>query len=513
MRNMPQWKDKPFALICEDSNRLFLQAISPSAQSLGLVPGMALTDARAAYPELLTTPASPHNDARLLQTILRWATRYTPIVSRAGHDEILLDVTGCVHLFKSQANLLSDIVRRLQTAGFSVRPGAAPTPGAAWALSHFGKHNDRDFSSIIVDPGGKEQGASQDLRQAMAPLPVEALRLGPATCACSRQLGLKTIGSLFSVPEKSLALRLGLEALKRLRQMIGESPEPIRPARYRRAYQEQQNFSDPLIRTQDIVFVLDRLANRLCQRLENDNQGLRAATLCLERVDHTTHILGIRTSAPSCDKHALLRLFAKPLDGLDIGFGIERMRLSADRVASIKMRQSAWSRGSETDQNMDTCTQVIDSLSNRFGDAQVLAFAPTATHIPEYAIATQAAINMPPPGTVERSWVRQAFSPPLPMHPLQLLQAPQSVAETPAIHGICPPPEIIRWNNKPVAICVLAGPERIEPQWWTDNPHWGDDTRDYWWVQTVDGTLLWLFATPHGPGRNRTLWCVHGLGS
>ncbi len=504
IRHTPDLSDKPLALVTRDANRLFVVALSLAAQHLGLVPGMGLADARAACPELLSVPYQPHSNARFLKTLLRWATRYTPVVSRTGLDEILLDVTGCVHLFESQEELLRDIVTRLRRFGLSARVGAAPTPSAAWALAHYGKQTGDDFSPVIVFPE-RSHGTSRALRQAMAPLPIEALRLAPDVCACSRRLGFKTIGALFDLPRKSLALHLGVDSVNRLDKLIAQAPEPIKPARYKRAYTEARDFAEPVIHTRGIITAIEILLKRLCKRLECEQKGVRTATLCLERFDHHTHIITIQTRQPNRDAQSLLRLFARHLDGLNVGFGIEKITLKAVRVMSVLARHETSVRCDQ-----DNCASLIDSLSNRFGNGCVLQFAPSACHIPERSFIAYPAIHEPPAAlhTHDTPWPL-APSP----RPLQLLDKPKNVAESPIAQSLAPPPTTIHWCGRSVAIRPLSGPERIEPQWWTQDPHWHGAGRDYWWVQTADGALLWLFGTAHPHGINRTMWCVHGTGS
>lgn len=49
------------------------------------------------------------------------------------------------------------------------------------------------------------------------------------------------------------------------------------------------------------------------------------------------------------------------------------------------------------------------------------------------------------------------------------------------------------------------GPERISPEWWTEDSNWRRGLRDYWRVETQQGQRLWLFYTPQNPA-----WFVHG---
>ena len=52
------------------------------------------------------------------------------------------------------------------------------------------------------------------------------------------------------------------------------------------------------------------------------------------------------------------------------------------------------------------------------------------------------------------------------------------------------------------------GPERIEPEWWWDDPDWRSGPRDYWQAATHEGSRLWLF---HTPGAREPGWYLHGV--
>ena len=70
------------------------------------------------------------------------------------------------------------------------------------------------------------------------------------------------------------------------------------------------------------------------------------------------------------------------------------------------------------------------------------------------------------------------------------------------------PPNAVSHNGRMVSVAPLSGPERIEPEWWHDDPAWRTGARDYWWVRGEDGSLLWLFRIETHGGA----WFLHGLG-
>src|SRR5215468_3738480 len=94
-----------------------------------------------------------------LARLVEWCDRYSPLVSQDGCDGIVLDITGCAHLFGGESPLLLDLQSRLHRVVIESHGAIADTWGAAWALARYG---DR----FIVH--GENTGPALD------PLPVEA---------------------------------------------------------------------------------------------------------------------------------------------------------------------------------------------------------------------------------------------------------------------------------------------------------------------------------------------------
>src|SRR5262249_3531259 len=147
------------------------------------------------------------------------------------------DISGCAHLFGGEAALRRDLLGRLRAHGFAVRAAIANTVGCAWATARhgisdqslpqrgrvvgeadrMGEHDDPH----IVPPGG--------MRDALAPLPIAALRLPPDVVALLGQVGLKRIADVLALPRAALAARFGTELVLRLDQALGRDEESITP--------------------------------------------------------------------------------------------------------------------------------------------------------------------------------------------------------------------------------------------------------------------------------------------
>jgi protein ImuB len=485
-RRKAKLREVPFALVVESANLLLVHAANARAGREGVRDGMALADARAICPQLLTRPAEPLADSKLIEALARLMERFSPMVAIDGGDGLFLDVTGVAHLFGGETSMLGTLAGWVERLGFTVRLALADTPGAAWALAHHG-----GACTLI------ERGANA---VALAPLPVAALRIGEDAAELSERLGLTTIGALYPLPRRTLAARFGLAAVTRLAQALGEQDEPLPYRRFEAPLRETLSFAEPIARTEDVEGAFAIAIERLCARLEREGKGLRLARLSFERVDNTRHTFSISTARPSRNPRALIRLVRDRLDGLDAGFGIDRVFVEAERCEPLSAEQGEALAAQAGFGDVElVASELVDRLVNRFGHERVLCFAPAESHLPERAYATFSAAA-PPPASV---WI----APPV-ARPARLLSRPEPVAE----RDDAVPPSSIDWRGRHLSVTPLAGPERIEPEWWHDDPAWRSGARDYWWMRSACGQQLWVFRIWDASCRARSRWFLHGLG-
>src|SRR6516162_8312905 len=162
---------EPFVLAVTGSGGPRIAALNEAAEAAGLSLGETLADARAKAGRVQTRAIDTAADDAALHRLALWATRYTPTASPWGEENgahgFFLDIEGAAHLFGGEERLLADLSSRLeQNFGLPAQLAVAGTPGMAWALARFA----RTPSSVL--PSGQEA-------QALAPFPVEALRLTP----------------------------------------------------------------------------------------------------------------------------------------------------------------------------------------------------------------------------------------------------------------------------------------------------------------------------------------------
>ena len=501
---------EPLATVEQIQSGFRLAAVNRTAEQMGLAAGHPLADARALVPNLETVPADPADDAKALKKLALWAGRYSPWTTpwetgdstQNDRNGLWLDISGCAHLFGGEAVLLEDLINRLGRAGLEVQAGLAGTPGAAWALARYGLSGNRQFRRIA--PGTE--------REALAELPVAALRLPPDTVETLVRLGLRQIGNLYPLNRAALAQRVGLTPVLRLDQALGERDEPLSPLMPAPVLQTRLRFPDPIGLKEDIQAALDRLLPALCERLERVGQGARRLDLVLYRIDGSTSRATIGTSRPERDPEHLNRLFREKLDGLDPGFGVETAILAACAVAPLTSQQQETGEiagASDGENPPRPASWLIDRLANRLGPDRVAALHPRESHLPEQAqelrpLAREARETEPPD---------KAPHAPTAPRPLHLLPVPEP------IDALLPQPlaapVLFRWRGRGHRIVRAEGPERIAPEWWRDlTPNEDRDppeVRDYYRVEDENGGRFWLYRQNRPlPGRSPQ-WYLHGL--
>lgn len=500
-----QLVQKPRAIARSGAGGVRITACDQLAKTAGVEQGQLVPDAMALCPSLELHPADSDGDWKALQNIARWCGHYTPWVTmdpvgRAAEPYgILLDITGCAHLFGGEEALLANLHGRFNKLKLTVRAAIASTPGAAWAMARYGPHP----LSIVQKDG--EANALRDL-------PVAALRLDSATADGLMRLGLKRTGDLYGKPRAPIAARFGEVVARRLDEALGFEPEPISPVSPPVPYRAQLSFAEGLTQLGHIEEAVLRVTGDLCEVLQREQQGARQLELHLFRVDGEVVRLRAGTGRPSHEAEHLARLFREKLaqagDDFDAGFGIDGITLACLAVEPLLPAQNSFGGSEACRQNLEC---FLDRLSNRLGPDRVVRLEPRASHIPECAFADVVALRGLTPAmrgwTMHRDEHRASMlggSLPRPARLLPMPEVVDVIAEVP--EG---PPRIFRWRRIVHRVTRSEGPERITPEWWRGNRQ---QTRDYYRVEDEDGRRFWLFRKGlYYRGGEAPSWFLHGV--
>jgi protein ImuB len=478
MLRKPQLRELPFVCVAPERNRIVITAANYLAEAAGIYAGMASADAKALCMNLEIMDAIPGKEAKLLRQLGLWCIRYSPIVVVDLPDGLLLDISGCTHLWGGEREYLKEIVLKLRSQGYDTRAAIADTAGAAWAVARFGK----------VSPLVK----SHEQAQALLPLSPAALRLDPLILDRLQKLGLRSIGSFIQMPKRELRRRFGEMLLLRLGQALGTAEEVLTPLVPPIPYTERLPCLEPIRTAPGIEIAIQNLLETLCLRLQSEGKGLRKAVLKCYRVDGKMVQTGISTNRGSHSVSHLCKLFALQVAQIEPALGIELFLLEAPKVEDVDLIQEKLWAGKPG--LADTAlAELLDRIAIKVGPERIRRYLPSENYWPERSIRPAVSLSENPATTWRNDRPR----------PIRLLPRPEAIE----VMALLPdyPPKVFTHNGKRHVVTKADGPERIEREWWQDK----GVHRDYYAVEDEQGQRYWLFRLGHFDTAPE--WFLHGF--
>ncbi|MEY8840700.1 DNA polymerase Y family protein, partial [Cribrihabitans sp. XS_ASV171] len=448
----------PLAVVAEVSNTQVITALNAEASAAGLRAGQPVRDAHAMCGSLVTRPRNAPAEAAFLTALRRWAGKFSPWVAEAPPDGLVIDLSGCAHLFGGEAELISVIEGDCAEMGLSLRAGLADTLGAAWALArHAGQGAGSDRSGDAIDQEARATRSRAGRRHwtkggaapqvtgttaaariappgqtygALSPLPVAALRLDSATVEQLGSLGLRRIGDLLGQPRASLARRFGTGLVHRLDQAMGSAPEPVSPAKAPDHFAVRMTFPDPIGLKEDLMEAVDRILPVLCARLESRGRGVRTLRLEAHRTDQAAEVAVVGLARPGHDPARIRPLLEMKLDAIDAGFGIDMLRIQAVQTEPVHARTVTGhaEAGRAVRDRLSGATaldDLIGKLGARVGLEAITRYHPASSNIPEKTAKVMAAAWSEP----ARDWP----APPRPRPLLMWRPEPVMAPDTPTV--------------------------------------------------------------------------------
>lgn len=476
-KHHPELRDKPFVLAAKEKSRMVIKAANLLAIREGVTAGKVLADARAILPTVEVFDDEPLETASLLESLAEWCLRFSPIAAVDGPDGIMLDISGCPHLWGGEQSYIETITRRFLNGGYHSRLAIADTIGTAWAMARYGE------KQAIVETGRQAE--------ALASLPPEALRLELSIIQKMQKLGFRQIGQFINMPGPTLRRRFGDVMLQRLGQALGSYPEALKPVQPVEPYQERLPCLEPILTLKGIEIALKHLLEQLCKRLERDGKGVRTALFKGYRIDGNVQEISIGTSRASYNTKHLFRLFELKVNSIEPALGIELFVIEAPLVEDVCENQDTlWDiKGSQS-----KVAELLDNIAGKIGMGAIRRYLPAEHHWPERSIKETASLDEKP----EIAWPADK------LRPLHLLPEPELIDVMVPLPDY--PPILFTHKGKIFKIMKADGPERIEQEWWmTDG-----QPRDYYRVEDEKGARYWLFRSGHYVDGD-VQWFLHGF--
>lgn len=476
----PDLKELPVVVVMPVRGRVIIQAANLLAEKQGITVGMAAADAKAIVPGLEVIDHIPNQVPKLLKALGEWCIRYSPAIAVDLPHGLLIDITGCAHLWGGERKYLKEIITQLRNKGYDVRGAIADTVGAAWAIARFGK------ISPVIDPGKQENS--------LLNLPPAALRLEAEVLERFQKLGFTTVKSFSGMPRSVLRKRFGEGLLLRLDQALGNHNEHLQLLQPVEPYQEHLPCLEPIRTAKGIEIAIQKLLEKLCKRLAAEEKGLRTAILKCYRVDGRVISASIGTNRPSHSISHLFKLFELKIATLNPALGIELFILQAPKVEVLEPEQEVIFSAEGAELKATDVAELLDRLANKIGRERIHRYLPLERHWPEQSIQSTSSLKEKP----STSW--RICKP----RPSLLLPRPEKIQVTSLLPDN--PPMLFIYKGEQHIVKKADDAERIEREWWL-----GEGThRDYYVVEDQHGRRYWLFRSGYYSDE-QSQWYIHGF--
>jgi len=431
-------------------------------------------------------PHDPAADVAALRRLALESQQFAPLVGVEDADApqcLLLDASGCTHLFGGEQSFVETVARHFRERGLSARVALAPTIGAAWGAARW-----------VARPRAPVVVPLEHLASLLSHLPAAALRLSEATVETLRELGLHSIGQVKQLPRSGLPSRLGHDVMRRLDQAFGDAPEVLTVERASPPIEATWAGEEPLADRAMLVAICRQLVSQIVGQLAARGEGVqrlvcRAAGAAGRRAEWVVNLV------IPCEAAAhLVELLRLQLERAALPDDVSHVSLTASATAPLGLRQRDLF-GDEVNPDRDReLGALLNRLSSRLGPRAVLRPRVVPDAQPEFAAAVEPWLES---DAAARSTAADGFAGGT--RPLRLLTPPEAISVR--VAGPEAVPVRFCWQRREHRVVRSWGPERIETGWWRD----AHVRRDYFRVEVHSGHWFWLFhcLTEHD-------WFLHG---
>lgn len=472
-------------------------AANERALRAGIELGMTESQVEA-FCDVQVRPRSPSQEKSAHAALLDLGWSVSPRVEDTAADTIVLDLAGLTSLFGSDESIAEQFMERAAQLGMSARVAIAANLETAI-------HAARGFAGITLIPAGEEAKwlGSLPVRVLISSeMPFEADSPGGEMLATLESWGVQTCEALAALPVLQLSERLGQEGVRLHELARGANSRAMILAEPDTFFEEEIELEDAVPELEPLAFLLGRLLDQLCARLETRSLATASIQMRFELESEsennvrTLHDLARREAPPIYEKLLTLPV---PTRNSKILLKLLRLRLQAEppqaAVRKIFMAAEAarprFAQGGlfmPSSPDPEKLELTIARLANLVGETNVGVPELVDTHRPD-AFQIRRFIA---PGTGSRhglssSKMRSASRKPGPMPAFEVLESEPRVHRSRIAFRVFRPslpakvemhegrPSRVSFNGRRGVVVTASGPWRTSGDWWRDDAWAGDE--------------------------------------
>jgi protein ImuB len=308
----------------------------------------------------------------------------SPRLEDTAADTLVLDAEGLESLWGSVEKVAQELAQRVSNVGLVSRIAVAGNMEAAI-------HAARGFPGITLIAAGQE-------RERLSSLPIDVLSTNQEVRDILERWGVATLGALAALPVLQLSERLGQEGVRLHALAGGTYQRSLVLAEPSSSFEEEMELDDSVEELEPLSFLLGRLLDQLCARLEARALGAGAIHIRFEleasfesavqaREDDSRkksaakeYCKVLTLPSPVRDSKMLLKLLRLQLQSDAPGSPIQKIVLRADSGIPRVMQNGLFTPRAPDPEKLEL---TLARLAKVVGDSNVGCAELVDTHGPE----------------------------------------------------------------------------------------------------------------------------------
>jgi protein ImuB len=332
IRFEPELRGRPVAVLAGRPPLEKVIALNEKARQLGVEIGATKSQLEA-WGDLVMRARSELQETSAHAALLDCAQSFSPEIEDTAPDTILLNLAGLESLVGPLPKTAHELARRTSRMELEANVAVAANPDAAMLAAH-------GFPGVTLILPGREA-------ERLGELPVDVLMESFSSDAAEAarwletfdRWGVRNLRALAALPEVPVAERLGQQGIRLLKLARGEASRNLCLYESAPAFEEDIELEHPILLLEPLAFLLNRMLEQLCARLNVRALAVQELRLRLELVQKSEECDPNQTSSftrtlrlpvPMLDTKVFLKLLQLDLQSHPPGAPILKIHLAAE---------------------------------------------------------------------------------------------------------------------------------------------------------------------------------------
>ena len=354
----PRLKNK-CVIVGGTSNRGVVSAASYEARQFGIHSAMPIYQAKQKCPHAIFVPPQMGRYKEVSKKIMNILRNFSPLMEPVSIDEAYLDVTGCQRLFGGPREIAWEIKRKIrETVGLTCSVGVAPNKFLA------------KIASDMEKPDGLTVILPEQVAAFIDSLPIKKVPgVGKKMFRQLELLGIRTLGDVQQLPEKSLIKHLGKFG-KRLRALSsGSDDSPVTPHAPHKSISSERTLAADTRDARLLKHYLLSQSGEVARQLRQVGLRAKTITIKIKDEDFKTATRRITIAVPTQSSETIYKHAARLLDDYKTSKKIRLIGVGTSGFSTVtaSVQLGLFDANEETVDDWEKIDMTLDSIRKKFG--------------------------------------------------------------------------------------------------------------------------------------------------